>query len=887
MNTNNQKICFFHPHRHKIGGGLYYFYRLANELGVYFDTYIENRKHNQYNQIFNEKYNNINYKFVNYEDKNTIFDENTIFFTYLNMLPILWQKYGKLSKAKIFIIDFHPYSPEILASNLKIKITSKEIKDILGLFVKKNAIVFMDKSSIEDYNKISSVKAEEKYLPVFPNLEQIQVSIKPIINNKIINIGWLARLDNDKIHSLINLLDNLYNLKSDKKIKVHIIGDGNSKHKINKSYYSQKLELIFTSYLYGDELQEYLTNNIDLMVNFGIAALDTSILKIPTVIPILSMNKFDSNKYYFLFDTKNNILGCKQEILEMSDIQTYTLEEILDKVYQQNNKEMLGEKCYQYTLKYHNLKNTITNFIKFVPDTQLTFEDCLKFKSIKKVIKEFSLSKQLGNMFWDDYVFLKRNKAFKLKNKTRIKIWQYFNKKNNEKQIQYQEDCSNYFEKISFKIWHHYNKKLSKKGFINLAYLNGLKIARIKRNQHRLVEELREKYLQNKKIKVAFLHMYITSDQNVIIFDEMLKSDIFDPYWIVNPDVSRSQENFNFQYERTRTALINKYGVYRVLDGYNFDTNEFIDYTNDFDLVTTSTPYEKMAHKLFQVRTWAVKIPMFYISYFYMGRCYVTISNLQGEQFNYFWKIFSENNYVKKLAEEYQILKGENIIVTGYPKLDMFNNVEIKHRTRKKVILAPHHTIGENELYVGAFLSYYSDLVELPGKFPEIDFVYRPHPLLEENLNKLWGKDRYQEWLDSLLSQPNVTYSIEGDYQELFVNSDALVHDCGSFSAEYLCTGHPCAYWFKQTADYNKTHTELGHKCIDSHYLIKTKQDLFNFIENTVIKGIDPKKENRMKFAREEIMVNYPNATATIMEILTKEIIVKAEHNEKEQGVQV
>ena len=51
-----------------------------------------------------------------------------------------------------------------------------------------------------------------------------------------------------------------------------------------------------------------------------------------------------------------------------------------------------------------------------------------------------------------------------------------------------------------------------------------------------------------KQIKVAFLHMYATDCQNLCIYEAMLKSDLFDPYFIVNPDIYRSYDNLLEQY---------------------------------------------------------------------------------------------------------------------------------------------------------------------------------------------------------------------------------------------------------------------------------------------------------------------------------------------------
>lgn len=466
--------------------------------------------------------------------------------------------------------------------------------------------------------------------------------------------------------------------------------------------------------------------------------------------------------------------------------------------------------------------------------------------------------------------FVHQSVTLNFKNKIRYKIWKHLCKKISKKGPLSREYGTTFVRKIHYKIWKYLNKKLLKKGIIQQIGITEFQKQELL--TEKLIQQLRRKYRKYKKIKVAFLHMYITSDQYVLLFDKMLKSKIFDPYWIVNPDVLRSKENFDFQYKRTKDTLIDKYGKERVLDGYDYETGNFIDYTSQFDLATTSNPYEEMADKLFQIKYWAKKVPMFYISYFYMGRCFVSIMNLKNPQFNYFWKIFVENQYVKKLAQTYQTVKGKNMLVTGYSKLDLFDLVKKEQYNRKRIIIAPHHSIDNNDTSVGNFLSYCDSLLKLPKKFPEIDFIYRPHPMLEEKLNKLWGKNKVKEWLETLLKNKNVIYSTDGEYQDLFVNSDALIHDCGSFSAEYLCTGHPCAYFIKKTADYNKIHTELGHKCINSHYLINSEQDLSDFITNVVIKGNDSKKEERLKFAHKELMVNYPHVTDTILNILTQEI---------------
>lgn len=249
-----------------------------------------------------------------------------------------------------------------------------------------------------------------------------------------------------------------------------------------------------------------------------------------------------------------------------------------------------------------------------------------------------------------------------------------------------------------------------------------------------------------------------------------------------------------------------------------------------------------------------------------MGRCFVGINNLQSDAFSYFWKVFVENEYVLELAKKYEIIEGRNIIVSGSPKMDELANIIPQNKSRKIIIVAPHHSIDEDEKSVGGFLQYSDILLQLPQKYPNIDFVFRPHPLLFENLRtKYWGKEKSDKYLAELLSNDNVTYSTEGKYLELFAESNALIHDCGSFCAEYLYTGKPCAYLYKQGLNPDAIWTDFGKKCIDSHYLIKEPNEIEKFIDDVVINENDYLKDTRNEFAENVITVNYPTCTDYIM----------------------
>ena len=164
--------------------------------------------------------------------------------------------------------------------------------------------------------------------------------------------------------------------------------------------------------------------------------------------------------------------------------------------------------------------------------------------------------------------------------------------------------------------------------------------------------------------------------------------------------------------------------------------------------------------------------------------------------------------------------------------------------------------------------------MELPNIFTEVDFVFRPHPLLFVTLksDKFWGEEKVSSYIEKLESFPNCKYCSGGDYIKTFVDSDALIHDCASYSAEYLYTGNPVCYIHKEDNRTRKQFTELGNKCLDVHYSAYSRDDILNFIQKVVIEGQDIQKETRKNFADNVLKVNYPNASSYIIEYIKKQI---------------
>lgn len=76
----------------------------------------------------------------------------------------------------------------------------------------------------------------------------------------------------------------------------------------------------------------------------------------------------------------------------------------------------------------------------------------------------------------------------------------------------------------------------------------------------------------------------------------------------------------------------------------------------------------------------------------------------------------------------------------------------------------------------------------------------------------------------------------------------------------------------KKSDDIKKTFLPMGQKCLDNYYKAFNKEEICEFIENVVMKGIDSMKSQRDKFLQ-ELRLNYPNVAQIIVEHIIREIV--------------
>lgn len=219
---------------------------------------------------------------------------------------------------------------------------------------------------------------------------------------------------------------------------------------------------------------------------------------------------------------------------------------------------------------------------------------------------------------------------------------------------------------------------------------------------------------------------------------------------------------------------------------------------------------------------------------------------LYGQE-NVVWYNFYPTPGVLRICERIMPNAAANVVVTGAPVADhyLFEKSDEDETgsawkncpgSPLRIIWAPHWTVasesvmGECWFKVSTFLDVAEGMLQLAEKYTDqVQWAFKPHPLLRDTLYQLpeWGKERTDAYYERWASMPN-TQLETGAYVELFKQSDAMVHDSGSFIMEYLLVDKPCMYLQLEGAsvDFN----EDTQRALDCYRKGKSIEDVESFL---------------------------------------------------------
>ena len=229
---------------------------------------------------------------------------------------------------------------------------------------------------------------------------------------------------------------------------------------------------------------------------------------------------------------------------------------------------------------------------------------------------------------------------------------------------------------------------------------------------------------------------------------------------------------------------------------------------------------------------------------------------------NAIWRQYLPSAIHLKESREHSRNHGINGVVVGEPRADELRGPQNSDPwkkindgvSRKRLIWAPHFRILENEFFNRPDFLWTADvIINMAKKYgQQLQIAFKPHPRLKTALYELpeWGKERTDEYYHLWENMDN-TQVEEGEYTDLFKTSDALIHNCGSFTGEYLYTKKPVAYISKDIESLKAPYHAFGRRCVEAHYAVSNEEEIERFIVDVVLGGHDTLKDTREKVFNE------------------------------------
>ncbi len=360
------------------------------------------------------------------------------------------------------------------------------------------------------------------------------------------------------------------------------------------------------------------------------------------------------------------------------------------------------------------------------------------------------------------------------------------------------------------------------------------------------------------RITVVFLAMSVAYWKYDTVYRRMAKDPRFNP--IIMP-VMRTNQPFEAQL-RDHDEMMREFGSrgYNVVPGYDRQTKCFRSAKDlDPDVVFYTHPYSGQGRIRRMYDFWAQRSSLIcYAPYYFPGGFTSSLFNLPLQ--NAAWRLFYTSKFMQDCCRTGMSNRGVNVVCSGYCFDEQLDECVVDsvvaswskdHKGRKRIIWAPHHSIDSSDtgLRTSTFLLVFDLMKDVAIRFKENVFItFKPHPVLYSRLLKNWGRERtdayYRFWAEGENTQIQ-----QGDYVALFKGSDAMIHDCGSFTYEYLQLDKPCMFLYRP--DFLRTSNALIKSAHDAHYSGRNRDDVVEFINAIVRAAPDPLKEKRNIFKRD------------------------------------
>ncbi len=387
-----------------------------------------------------------------------------------------------------------------------------------------------------------------------------------------------------------------------------------------------------------------------------------------------------------------------------------------------------------------------------------------------------------------------------------------------------------------------------------------LLVKRMRIKHEQLLTEKKEK----EKIKIVFLELFKSMWKLDPVFRKMLEDPYFEPIILVCPCVSYGDNAMWTGMQETISFFEEK--NYPIISAYDNLEQKWLSLKEiDPDIVFFSIPHNMTRQEYYSDA---------YLNYLscFCGYGYIIselgdkVSNFNQHLHNALWRNFATDEYAYSGFKKYSTAKGLNSILTGFPIIEDLikkksnNKVWKTNDTRIKIIFAPHHSIKDILGFkLSNFLEYAHFFQELSTKYKkDIVWCFKPHPELKSKLyqHSDWGVEKTDNYYNFWRTQENTQFD-DGEYIDLFIESDAMIHDCGTFLIEYLTQKKPVLYLISEKT--HQTLSPLAMRAIQACTQAKNKNEIEQFICSLIAQTARIKDEHTDFYEQEFIPLYHKN----------------------------
>ncbi|MRU15681.1 UDP-N-acetyl glucosamine 2-epimerase [Roseovarius sp. A21] len=231
---------------------------------------------------------------------------------------------------------------------------------------------------------------------------------------------------------------------------------------------------------------------------------------------------------------------------------------------------------------------------------------------------------------------------------------------------------------------------------------------------------------------------------------------------------------------------------------------------------------------------------------------------------NAFWRIFVPHEESRRNYGTNRIRGDAGVIVTGFPACEPLLDQtaprypspwKLQERPKKRVIYAPHW-LWSPDMKMATIDTFGAVMLRIAERYrDDVQWALRPHPNLRPRLMKdsEWGPERTKKFFD-FWQNSDFCQIHEDNYIPLFQTSDAMIHDSGSFLAEYLYLRKPVMYLMSEQTS-GKYFNDFGRRAITACDVGRSAKDIEEFLERLLME--DTKNIERDRFFNEEILNHF------------------------------